>query len=303
MIAPTPPRTVPEREKLHKEAARRWTKLGREHPELVETIAFGRGVVALYIDELPQAATVALTPERAREKLAAGIPLLEDEDIDLDLPGIRRFFTLLCDLATGRPELATAAARLQAALRSHETLPDELLAAALAGDADALEAAAADLAIEVTALRTLTSFTVSAAFLGVARALAPLATAANLPLWEVPSCPVCGGPPLLAELQGSSGERKLRCAICGTGWRILVNRCAHCGTEDQQMLHYLAKEGQEGKYRVDLCDRCHGYLASFTSFAVTPPELLTIEDAALLSLGAAARARGYTATPDIAPHE
>ena len=80
------------RARLHKEAERRWEKLGREHPELEDTIAFGRGLVARYVDDLPRAADVALTPEEARAKLAVGMPLLEDQDLGLDLPGIRRFF-------------------------------------------------------------------------------------------------------------------------------------------------------------------------------------------------------------------
>ena len=84
------------RARLHKEADRRWQKLGREHPELAETIAFGRGLVTRYIDGLPAAGQVSLTPERVREKLTAGFPLLEDENLDLDLPGIRAFFLSLC---------------------------------------------------------------------------------------------------------------------------------------------------------------------------------------------------------------
>jgi formate dehydrogenase maturation protein FdhE len=65
------------------------------------------------------------------------------------------------------------------------------------------------------------------------------------------------------------------------------------------LLHYIAAEGEGEKYRVDLCDHCHGYLKSVTAFAPTPPELLTIEDAALLHLDEAARERGYTSTPEV----
>ena len=77
-------------------------------------------------------------------------------------------------------------------------------------------------------------------------------------------------------------------------------RCPHCSNEDQRTLQYLAVEGQAEKYRVELCDRCRGYVKSATSFEPTPAELLTIEDAALLHLDAIARERGYTATPEAA---
>ena len=100
-------------------------------------------------------------------------------------------------------------------------------------------------------------------------------------------------------MQGTEGRRRLRCAACGCGWNFPRSRCAHCGNEEAKLLHYIAADGEGEKYRVDLCDRCHGYLKSVTAFAPTPPELLTIEDAALLHLDAAARERGYTSTPDV----
>ena len=91
----------------------------------------------------------------------------------------------------------------------------------------------------------------------------------------------------------------LRCAACGGGWRIPRSRCPHCGNEDPKTQHYLALDEEAEKYRVDLCDRCHGFVKSETSFAPTPAELLTIEDAAMLHLDAVARERGYSATPDV----
>jgi FdhE protein len=292
------PQVARDPAKLHSEADRRWKRVAHDHPELAETIAFGRGLVALYIDEMPQAAAaVAMTPERAREKLTAGLPLLDEEELDLDLPGLQRFFIRLCALAGQQPEMQ-AAERLRTAVEDGSCEVEGLLTFALAEETEALDEIAARLEIDAAQVQTLTGFLVSAALMGVARAYEPLLRAAQTP-GEEGSCPLCGGPPLLAELQGSSGERQLRCAACGTGWRTLVNRCAHCGTTEGKALHYLATEGREEKYRVDLCDRCHGYLKSMTSFAPTPAELLTIEDAATLHLDAAAQERGYTATPEI----
>ena len=288
------------RARLHKEAERRWEKLGRERPELEDTIAFGRGLVARYIDDLPRAADVALTPEEARAKLAAGMPLLEDQDLGLDLPGIRRFFVGLCAWAgdaMARGEFAGDAGRLAEVIREDESLVDDLVAASLAGDERGIAEAAGQFGVAPVLLQSLTGFTVSAALMGTARALAPLLEGVE---WAQGICPVCGGPPLLAELTGSEGQRVLRCAACGAGWKSPRARCPHCGNEDQRTLHYLAVEGQAEKYRVDLCDRCHGYVKSATSFEPTPAELLTIEDAALLHLDALARERGYTATPEVA---
>jgi FdhE protein len=284
--------------KLHAEATRRWDRLAGQHPELAETIAAGRGLVALYIDATPTRGGVALSVERAREKLRDGVSLLEGEDLDPDLPALRTFFARLCAWAGAQPALAADAARLAAASAAEPDLVETLLTAALLTDDAALEGQAARLAIAPERLQTQVGYLVSAALIGAARETEPLLREAAVP-WEEPVCPICGGAPLLAELQGSSGERTLRCAGCGTGWRTLVNRCAHCGNTEGKALHYLAVEGRGEKYRVDLCDRCGGYLTSAASFAPTPRELLPIEDAATLHLAAAARERGYTATPRV----
>lgn len=291
----------PDRAKLHQEADRRWQKLGRDHPELADTIAFGRGLVARYIDELPAAGRVALTPEATREKLATGVPLLEDEDLDLDLPGIRAFLLSLCRWAEEMDrlgELADGARRVQRGIESGALVIDDLIGAALAGDQETLEGTAGRLEVPPELLQTLTGFTISAALMETARSFAPIVEGAWVE-WVQGICPVCGGPPLFGELQGSEGKRVLRCAACGAGWRFPRTRCPHCDNQDAKTLHYLAVEEEAEKYRVDLCDRCRGFVKSATSFAPTPAELLTIEDAAMLHLDATAREWGYTATPDL----
>lgn len=281
-----------EREKLRREAERRWARLGRDHPELAATIAAGRGIVALYIDHLPPAPPLALTPEAARGKLAAGVPLLADESLDFDLPALRRFLGGLCAWAQAQPARAADGARLGRAVASGDLAADALLAAVLAGDDATLEANAQRLTVPIALLRTLAGFLASAALLTVGRDLAPLLSGEGV-TWGGARCPLCGGLPLLAEHQGSEGRRVLRCATCGAGWRFARNRCAGCGDDDPAAQHYLAAEGREEKYRVELCDRCRGYLKSVTAFAPTPAELLTIDDAAMLHLEAAARERGY----------
>lgn len=281
-----------DREQLHREAERRWTRLGREHPELVATIAAGREIVALYIDRLPPAPPLNLTPEAARDKLAAGVPLLADETLDFDLPSLDRFLAALCAWAARQPDRAADGERLARAVESGDLVAGDFLAAALADDAAALGATARHLEVPEDLLGSLAGFLVSAALMGAARQCAPL-VAAEGGVWDSTRCPVCGGAPLLAEQQGSEGQRVLRCATCGAGWRFARNRCADCGTDDPSALHYLAAEGREEKYRVELCDRCHGYLKATASFAPTPAELLAIEDTALLHLEEAARERGY----------
>jgi FdhE protein len=295
-------RTPQERERLHQEAERRWAQLEREQPNLADTITFGRGLVALYIDDLPAAARVNLSPEAAQEKLAAGLPLLEDEEIDLDLPGIRHFFFRLCSWAGQQPDLAPGGDRLQRAMMAEELSVSDLLGVALAGDRAAIDALADRLGVEPIMVQTLTGFTVSAALMGTARVLAPLAAQANV-TWTIPNCPICGGQPLFAELHEAGSVRLLRCAACGIAWGVPVESCIHCGNEDQQTLHHISMESHGLAHRVDLCDRCHGYLKVAIAPSPTPPELLTIQDAALLHLDAISQQHGYTPTPDVTDDE
>jgi FdhE protein len=281
-----------DRQHLHAEAEWRWRKLGQDHPDLAETIAFGRGLVKLYINELPAAGVIALTPEAAREKLAAGVPLLEEEDVQFDLPGIQRFFYRLCSWAGGQPDLAAGGDRLQRALITEDLRVEDLLDAALNGDEDQLNGVAERFAVPLEMVQTLVGFTVSAALLETGRALEPLLAAAGA-AWSQPTCPVCGGPPLLAELVGSGETRLLRCAACGVGWHAEPDRCVHCGFADDGTLHTLPEGHPDAANRLELCDHCHGYLKIAAVAAPTPAELLTIVDTAFLPLDAIARERGY----------
>jgi FdhE protein len=279
-----------DRQHLHDEAEWRWRKLGQDHPDLAETIAFGRGLVKLYINELPAAGGVALTPEAAREKLAAGVPLLEEEDVQFDLPGIQRFFYRLCTWAGGQPDLAAAGDRLQRALIMEELRVEDLLDAALNGDDVQLAATAERFGVPVEMVQTLVGFTVSAALLETGRALEPLLDGAA---WDEPACPVCGGPPLLAEQVGDEATRLLRCAACGAGWEFPSVRCVHCGNADEALFHTLPEDRPDAANRLELCDHCHGYLKVAVGTAPTPSELLTVADTAFLPLDAVARDRGY----------
>ena len=96
-----------DRQHIHDEAEWRWRKLGQDYPTLAETIAFGRGLVKLYINELPAAGVIALTPDEARAKLAAGVPLLRALAISVTMSTIRppttRPITALANVFVSHP--------------------------------------------------------------------------------------------------------------------------------------------------------------------------------------------------------
>ena len=296
MPTTTPYRSPHERERLHRQAERRWRRLEGAYPELAEPIALGRGLVALYIDDLPAPAALDLTTEAARQKLAQGLPLLADVDFDVDVPGLRHFFYRLCLWAGRQPGLTVGGVTLEGALRDARVDVEALFAAALAGDDVVLDAAALRLGVPQALVHKLAGYTVVATLLSTARPLGTLLAALNQ-RWEETICPVCGGPPLLAELLGERNERWLRCATCGTGWHLPIDRCTYCGTADPDARTLLSIGDQRMPNRLEACRQCRGYLKLATVPTPTPPELLTIVDTAFVALDEAAQEQGYHNAP------
>jgi FdhE protein len=110
--------------------------------------------------------------------------------------------------------------------------------------------------------------------------------------WLRGYCPACGGPPLLAELRGVELRLFLRCAACGLAWRSRRLYCPFCATDDHQSLRTLRAEA-ENRFRVQACDRCHGYLKIGNAFDPPPAELLPLDDLASIDLDVVAIERGY----------
>lgn len=297
MMRPIAPYHSPStRERLHREAEQRWRRLGDAYPELADTIAFGRGLVALYIDDLPASPPMPMSVEQARQKLATRQPLLADEDLDVDTPGLRHFFYRLCTWASRQAALAEGGARLERALLDGQLRIEEVFHDALAGDDAALDAVAQQFDVPTALVRTLAGYTVVAALLSMARPLGSLLAAVHY-RWEQAICPVCGGPPLLAEILGERTDRWLRCAICGTGWHFPVERCVHCDTVQAEQRETLSLGEQRMPNRLEICPSCRGYLKLAIVPNPTPPELLMVVDTAFVALEEAAREQGYTPTP------
>ena len=87
-------------------------------------------------------------------------------------------------------------------------------------------------------------------------------------------CPVCGSSPALAKVGGESPTegrgRTLYCQQCGTEWAFERIKCAHCGTQNPQHLHYFNVEGDDA-HRIYKCDECGGYTRTvFVEDALRP---------------------------------
>jgi len=120
--------------------------------------------------------------------------------------------------------------------------------------------------------------------------LTPLVDASG---WGKGYCFVCGATATLAELRGNNQSRHLRCGQCGADWPIRRLQCIYCGNDHHHSRGFLYAESQNDHARVEVCDKCSGYIKLISSFDPLPSDLLTVEDLATLRLDFISTERGY----------
>jgi FdhE protein len=178
-----------------------------------------------------------------------------------------------------------------------------VLGDALNGDAEAIGRAAAAGAYDPTAFAQLLELALEPVLWEAAARCAALT---DVDRWDRGYCPVCGSWPAFAELVGAEKRRVLRCGRCGTWWSWLVLLCPYCGNDDHRSLGTLIPEDvrptpasptsgeAHSRDRIDVCEKCHGYVKSIATFHSVPTPRLAAEDAATVDLDVGARERGYT---------
>lgn len=106
------------------------------------------------------------------------------------------------------------------------------------------------------------------------------------------SCPVCGSTPALAKVGGESPTdgrgRTLYCQQCGTEWAFERIRCARCGSQNPQHLHYFNVEGDDA-HRIHKCDECNGYIRTVFIEDALRPFSYEVEEVVTAKLDAIAR--------------
>jgi FdhE protein len=111
--------------------------------------------------------------------------------------------------------------------------------------------------------------------------------------WRRGYCPVCGSAPSFSEIQEKEGARRLRCGLCGAGWRYPHLKCAFCQNDDYKRLSNLSVEGEEEQYKVQACEACRGYIKIIKTYEPIPVDLLVVQDLATLHLDLIAAEHGY----------
>lgn len=111
--------------------------------------------------------------------------------------------------------------------------------------------------------------------------------------WRAGYCPVCGSWPALAELRGLERSRWLRCGRCASEWPYPHQECPFCGNTDHHTLRYLAEEGKQDTQRVEVCERCRGYLKTFSTITAWSLGDLLLQDLMTVELDLVALDREY----------
>lgn len=271
-------------------------------------------VAQVYVTILPllrdadlRVAPASLNPEEARAKMELGLPLLHDLDLELDVEAVRELMLKLARAVEtmkkkNQPhklrlpwfqtssETDSATRRIRTVLEENKLDIGDLLPHIAAGESGPVFSAAQNLELDPGLLMTLAQNALKPALRAWCRQLSPLVK--GIP-WNKGTCFICGTAATLAELQENDQVKHLRCGSCGADWQFRRLQCMYCGNEDHKTQRYIYAESQREKMRVEICDKCRGYLKVISSFTPTQPDMLQVEYMATLHLDYIAQGHGY----------
>ncbi len=261
---------------------------------------------------------LVLGAKTVESKLQMGIPLLVGEALPVDVEASKELFLRLCQLLedqdqnnsekkanqTGSNSLsllsffawkkrdsskskapppsedlapsASEARKIRNAAQQEKLDLSELWLALLAGNTNQLQEIALLHSLHLDLLQLLGQQSLFPSLRVWAKQVQRLADIDQL--WQRGFCPMCGSMPILGEIQGKEGARRLRCAACAASWHYPRLQCVYCATKNHRQIGYISIEGEDEKYRVQTCDLCKGYLKLVTTFDPIAAGLLAIED-------------------------
>jgi hypothetical protein len=305
------PRTMPAKSRDTDEPiVRRLRALVQESPGLKDAAALYEAILPLIRDADLGVSAFPLSRDQVRTKMEAGIPLLQDLTLELDVAAAGRLMIHLARVsgnARGTGALATArlpwkrpstnaadsSRRIRLALEQDRLDPCLLLPLVASGRHEAVIAIAENLELDASLTMTLAQNALKPALRSWCREVTPLVHGIT---WNKGSCFVCGAVATFGELQDNEQVKHLRCEACGADWRYPRLHCAVCGNSDHATQRILYREGGHQSAFVEACDSCKCYSKVLPAFAATAPELIAIEDLATLYLDDAAITFGYIKT-------
>jgi len=264
--------------------------LRRERPEWEPWLA----VVDEILREAGSPVWEAAVPAAAQAQQTA-VPLLAGTTLSLEADLARRLFERLIRTASraGTPKMSSLKAALHADV---EWVP--LFTASLCQDSDRINEIAAVSGADAEALHAVIAL-LPVPFLHACNRR----WASSIPAsWVEGYCPVCGSLPAFAEVRGIERNRYFRCGRCGGQWHARALYCPYCAMSDHDELVALVPEKGDSNAVgsnavIEACQRCLGYVKTFTRLQGCSPGAVMIEDLASVDLDLAAIEHGFARPP------
>ena len=224
------------------------------------------------------------------ESQTAAVPRLAGVNLTADPSKIRRWQQYLLHTAaqSGAPQMSQLIS-----VQKGEINSTALFEAALCENDAALKHMAGDLGVDPD------PFSAVSALIAV-----PFLHACNrrwersrLPGWTAGYCPTCGAWPAFAETRGIERSRYLRCGRCGAEWQAHALFCCFCSNSDHKELGSLVPEKSGSTRAIDTCNRCRGYLKTFTKLQGSAADKIMLDDLASVDLDIAALEQGFKRPP------
>ena len=259
--------------------------LRRERPEWEPWLI----VVDETLREAGSPAWEAAVPAAAQAQRTA-VPLLAGTKLILEVGLVRRLFERLIRTASrvGTPKMSSLKAALHADL---EWAP--LFTASLSQDSDRINEIAAVSGADADALHAVIAL-LPVPFLHACNRRWASSISAS---WVEGYCPVCGSWPAFAEVRGIERNRYFRCGRCGGEWHARALYCPYCAMSDHDELVTLVPEKVGSNAVIDACQRCLGYVKTFTRLQGCSPGAVMLEDLASVDLDVAAIEHGFARSP------
>lgn len=209
-----------------------------------------------------------LSAGEAGRRLAAGLPLLTFDDIDVDWSLLPDMFCEVVAVFSRYPQVfGDWPVSLLGTTPSVSWFKE---AARASFDQEELPPLEAGSEVDAGNLSRVVLASMKPVLIGNSRAVAGLVTQEG---WRRGYCPFCGGNADFAWLDKESGARWLLCSRCDSEWLFQRLQCPFCDTAKPGLLSFLTDE--RGLYRLYLCDACKSYLKAIdlrqADYEVLPP--------------------------------
>ena len=259
--------------------------LRRERPEWEPWLV----VVDEVVREAGSPAWDAAVPAASHPQETA-VPLLAGTTLTLEAGLVRRLFERLIRAASraGTQKMSSLKAALHADL---EWAP--LFIASLCQDSDRIHEIAAVSGADAEAFQAVIAL-LPVPFLHACNRRWASSISAS---WVEGYCPVCGSLPAFAEVRGIERNRYFRCGRCGGEWHARALYCPYCAMSDHDQLVALVPEKGGTNAVIDACQRCLGYVKTFTRLQGCSPGAVMLEDLASVDLDVAAIEHGFARSP------